>query len=128
MFVIIYSTNSVSHKEFFMKNVLKAFGIIAIVAVIGFSMVACGDSGGSGGGSGLVGGIWQETTTLVVTISFTATRFEYKIGGNVAYTGTYEFDPSTGTGTLHYEETGVDLPFTLSDGILHTNNASFRKK
>jgi hypothetical protein len=35
-------------KEYFMKNVIKAFGIIALVAVIGFSMTACGgdDSGG----------------------------------------------------------------------------------
>ena len=29
-------------EEFCMKNVLKAFGIIALAAVIGFSMVACG--------------------------------------------------------------------------------------
>jgi len=29
-----------------MKNVLKAFGIIALVAVIGFLMAACGDGGG----------------------------------------------------------------------------------
>jgi len=35
-----------------MKNVLKVFGIIAIVAVIGFSFAACGDSGGGGGGTG----------------------------------------------------------------------------
>jgi hypothetical protein len=38
-------------KEFYMKNALRAFGIIAIVAVIGFSFAACGgdDDGGSGG-------------------------------------------------------------------------------
>ena len=37
-----------------MKNALKLFGIIALVAVIGFSMVACGgdDNGGGGGGGG----------------------------------------------------------------------------
>jgi len=34
-----------------MKNVLKAFGI-ALVAIIGFSMVACDDGGGGGGGGG----------------------------------------------------------------------------
>jgi hypothetical protein len=50
-----------------MRNVLKAFGIIAIVAIIGLSMAACDDGGSSGGppgsnpgsnpgsGSGLVG-------------------------------------------------------------------------
>ena len=36
-----------------MKNRFKLFGIIAMVAVIGFSMTACGDgaNGGSGGGA-----------------------------------------------------------------------------
>ena len=33
-----------------MKNVLKAFGVIALAAIIGFSMAACGDGGGGGGG------------------------------------------------------------------------------
>jgi hypothetical protein len=36
-------------KEFSMKN-LKFLGIIALVAVIGFAMTACGDGGGGGGG------------------------------------------------------------------------------
>ena len=37
-----------------MKNIVKLFGIIALVAVIGFSFAACGgnDSGGGGGGGG----------------------------------------------------------------------------
>jgi len=36
-----------------MKNFFKLFGIIAIAAVIGFSMTACKDpTGGSGGGGG----------------------------------------------------------------------------
>jgi len=35
-----------------MKNILKAFGIIALVAVIGFSMVTCSDGGGDSGGGG----------------------------------------------------------------------------
>lgn len=39
-----------------MKNVLKAFGLIALVAVIGFSMVAC-DADDSGGG---INGTWGD--------------------------------------------------------------------
>jgi hypothetical protein len=35
-----------------MKNTIKLFGIIAIVAVIGFTFAACGDGGGGGGGGG----------------------------------------------------------------------------
>jgi hypothetical protein len=33
-----------------MKNVIRFLGIIALVAVIGFSFAACGDGGGGGGG------------------------------------------------------------------------------
>ncbi|MCL2764422.1 MAG: hypothetical protein FWD40_03990 [Treponema sp.] len=33
-----------------MKNCIKIFGIIALIAIIGFSMTACGDGGGGGGG------------------------------------------------------------------------------
>jgi hypothetical protein len=36
-------------RGFFMKNIGKLFGIITLVAVIGFSMTAC-DDGNSGGG------------------------------------------------------------------------------
>ena len=39
-----------------MKNLLKALGIIALVAVIGFSMAACGGGDGGGGGGGGGGG------------------------------------------------------------------------
>lgn len=35
-----------------MKNAIKLLGIIALVAVIGFSMVSCDDGGGPGGPSG----------------------------------------------------------------------------
>ena len=34
-----------------MKNFAKLFGVIALAAVIGFSMIACGGGGGGGGGS-----------------------------------------------------------------------------
>jgi hypothetical protein len=39
-----------------MKNLAKLVGIIALVAVIGFSMTACDDGNGSGGGGGGGGG------------------------------------------------------------------------
>jgi len=43
-------------KEFYMRNVLKVFGIIALIAVIGFSFVACGGGDDSTGGTGGNGG------------------------------------------------------------------------
>ena len=38
-----------------MKNTIKLLGIIAIVAIIGFSMAACGDDDGGGGGLTITG-------------------------------------------------------------------------
>ena len=39
-----------------MRNTIKLFGIIALVAVIGFSFVACGGDDDSGGGDSIPGG------------------------------------------------------------------------
>ena len=67
-------------KVCFMKNMAKLFGIIALVALIGFSMTACDDEGtsspaGGGGGGGLptitiqnntgytIDGIWIKPST-----------------------------------------------------------------
>ena len=51
-----------------MKNKFKFFVIIAMVAVIGFGMTACGDgSNGGGGGSGGSGGSDSVTKTLTVS-------------------------------------------------------------
>jgi hypothetical protein len=67
-----------------MKNLLKLIGIIALVAVIGFSMAACDDGSkddNGGGGdvlsyipaeSGLRGSVWNQNTnenTFVITFS-----------------------------------------------------------
>ena len=53
-----------------MKNIVKLFGIIALVAVIGFSMAACGDddSGGGGGGGSVtftINGLTPNTSYYV---------------------------------------------------------------
>jgi hypothetical protein len=47
-----------------MKNTLKLFGIIAFVAVIGCTMIACGDDGQGD----LINGVWDRGD-IVVTIS-----------------------------------------------------------
>jgi fibronectin type 3 domain-containing protein len=53
-----------------MKNAIRVFGIIALVAVIGFSMTACppdGDEGGGGNGNGShthsYGSVWKSNAT-----------------------------------------------------------------
>jgi uncharacterized repeat protein (TIGR02543 family) len=47
-----------------MKNLFKLFGIIAFVAVIGFSFAACSDGGGGGGTSG--SGTWGNPPAALV--------------------------------------------------------------
>jgi len=102
-----------------MKNLFKVFGIIAFVAVIGFSFTACG-------GGGLVGK-WEDISTPAATITFTTTRFEMKGGDTVAAAGTYELNPSTGTGILHDEIKSLNIPFTLSDGVIIIIPYHFKK-
>jgi len=48
-----------------MKNTIKVFGVIALVAVIGFSMVSCGGGGGDGDGDGSGKVNWVGTWTMV---------------------------------------------------------------
>jgi hypothetical protein len=44
-----------------MKNLAKWFGIIAVVAVIGFSFASCGDDGGGGGGTEPTSTVYEST-------------------------------------------------------------------
>ena len=48
-----------------MKNTLNVFGIIAFVAIIGFSSVGCASFGGSGGGGGGGGASNEARLTAV---------------------------------------------------------------
>ena len=76
-----------------MKNMVKLFGIIAIAAIIGFSMAAC-DGGGDSGGDG--GGGTESTFTLTdlpaeyngkYVLFFGGGVYGYISGGPRAYTG-----------------------------------------
>jgi len=84
-----------------MKNAIKFLGIIALVALIGFSMAAC-DTGGGGGGdgddptsvtySGKAGGL-----TYTLQIDKAGTRAVYNPVKGDAYTLTTPDGKSTGT-------------------------------
>jgi len=91
-----------------MKNAIKLFGIIAIVAVIGFSMAACGDGGGGGGGDkNLTGtitinpsGSVEIGTKLTATYSGTeSVSFQWKKDssniGTSSKTNPNEYTPTT---------------------------------
>ena len=60
-----------------MKKISKLIGVIAFIAVIGFSMIACGDDGQGD----LLNGVWDRGD-IVVTFSGSAGVFtEIKSGG-----------------------------------------------
>jgi len=64
-----------------MKNVLKAFGVIALAAIIGFSMAACGDDDGGSGGpqtATYTGKSGNDTYTLKITEN--TARYSAQIG------------------------------------------------
>ena len=64
---------AITEKEFFMKNSINVpfwysiFGVIALVAIIGFSFVGCSSDSGGGGGGGNVS--WPGTWNLVEDIN-----------------------------------------------------------
>ena len=69
-----------------MKNFFKLLGIIALVAVIGFSMAACGGDDDSGGSSGTPSfdGIWKGES---ITITISGDNISIDTGmGPVSYT------------------------------------------
>jgi len=61
-------------RKFRVKAIKMMAGIIALIAVIGFSMAACSDD--SGGGSSALNGDWTDSgNTYVITISGSSGRF-----------------------------------------------------
>ena len=77
-----------------MKNLAKLFGIIAFVALIGFSMIAC-DNGTTGGG---LNGTWREPSGDRIVFSNGSFTM---IDNNVeAYKGTYRTSGNNITLTL----------------------------
>jgi hypothetical protein len=67
-----------THKEDCMKNAIKVLAIIALVAVIGFSMAACGDkkdpvgTGGGGGGADSIN-LYKQNFPDGYVLEFTGT-------------------------------------------------------
>jgi hypothetical protein len=70
-----------------MKNFLKFFGIIAIVAVIGFSMIACGGDSGGGGETGGKTMTWTAITQSVFEYDDSIKAIAYGNGIFVAGSG-----------------------------------------
>ena len=81
-----------------MKNTMKCLGIIAIVAVIGFTfsltLTSCddGSSGpGGGGGNSLSGSYYYDNYSLMYVTFYSSGSCTLYILGS-SYSGTYRFD------------------------------------
>ena len=84
-----------------MKNLFKLFGIIALVAIIGFSMSACKDPEPD---PDTVPSAWQGTWNgnggvSGQTITFTGTTVKWEGGGDSFTAGTLVFTAETNAGT-----------------------------
>jgi hypothetical protein len=83
-----------------MKNFFKLMGVIAVIAVIGFSMAACNDGGDGGGnnnnnntdGSGSLSGSYNHESGSM-TITFSGSN--WSVTGLVADSGTYTVSGTT---------------------------------
>ena len=107
-----------------MKKFSKLFGIIALVAVIGFTMTAC-DNGSSD--SDPVPTAWQGTwvgqgANSGMTIIFTSTTYRFVMGENSSTVGNLVFSAKTNTGSNSanypngYDITGTVTAITGSPG------------
>ena len=91
-----------------MKSTIKVLGIIAIVAVIAFSMAACDDDGGGGGGASLAGTTWKYTGNTITTLTFAASTFRsVTVIGNQSNTITGRYTFNGHSGTLDYDYGGT---------------------
>jgi hypothetical protein len=91
-------------KEYFMKNVLKAFGIIAILAIIGFSFVAC-----SSGDDGV-------TTVPVTEVTLNQGSITLTVGGSVTLTATVTPDNATNK-AVSWKSSDTEKA-TVSNGVV----------
>jgi len=97
-----------------MKNVFKVLGVIALVAIIGFTMTACG--GGSGGDDDDFVGTWISSGGQTLTCANGKT-WTARFGSN-SYKGTYDFNADTGLATF-------TITFNSGSGGLGSPGSSF---
>jgi hypothetical protein len=98
-------------KEYSMKNIFKLIGIIALAAVIGFSMAACGGSGDDEDGEEIyIGSAGNVTYKLIIT----NTRYVLTAGGKTS-TGTIERSPN-GFTLIPSRQGAVPFTATVSSG------------
>ena len=101
-----------------MKNMVKLFGAIALVAVIGFSMAGCDTGGGGGGGGGSTTAVAQKVSygginengdaySLEITEKVSRAAYSAKTGDSYVLTLSPKSggEKKTKTGTVNKVET-----------------------
>ena len=93
-----------------MKKAIKLFGIIALVAVIGFTIIACnkGGGGGSSGGGGKLSGAYKFDD-FDMSYTFTGNKVTITSDGEVI--SEVMFSTSGNEFTMYYEEDGERVEF-----------------
>jgi len=78
-----------------MKNNFKLFGIVVLIAAIGFSVMSCNNGSNNGTGGGGLSGTWRGTIQgQTATVVLTATNWTFTIHG-LSDQGTYTVDGIT---------------------------------
>jgi hypothetical protein len=108
-----------------MKNIFKLFGIIALVAVIGFSMAACGgdDGGGNGNGNGTGGGGASTFTLTGIPSKYNGMKVEFA-AESPSYPGVAVMNrssPTVSNGKVSFTSLWV-APSALIGAIDYTEN------
>jgi len=101
-----------------MKNAIKLLGIIAIVAVIGFSFAACGDDDSGGGKDVLDGTTWKAIQEYTYVVKFNSPNFT--VTQSLTSNGQTLSETSRGT----YTVSGSTLTFTYESGRSNTGTLS----
>ena len=97
-----------------MKNTIKLFGIIALVAVIGFSLTSCDGSSGGGGNF--------DFTATFRNNSSVAVAVEHDGG---SWAGGSGFTLQPGQERRVGIDTGFEFSFTPNDGSVEVDLAAF---
>ena len=101
-----------------MKNAIKLFVIIALVAIIGFSMVACDN--GTGGDEATfpteLHGTWTNTDSEVITIAATTLTYEGDAGNLTGKNGNRY--------TIKWNGASISFDAVITSGNLVISNTS----
>ena len=117
-----------------MKNFFKLLGIIALVAVIGFSIVACDDgvNDDNSGSSNPFIGTWRNTDGgLQETVTFTDTSYNWQLMDNSGVLGTasgiYNRNGNVATFSVQSGSNSMIYTATVSGNTLSMDGRIFNK-